>query len=305
MKKLLLLLFICSFIAGCNQTSETIAFNKFKKQIPYLTLPYKVACYDTVSNLPLRISDSAFKAYAPPGASGIVGIIIDTDFYSAILYTVSGDMEYPVIQTYDPRGRKLNDIGLINGTCCGTIPSCTGYSWGEITRKLSIVLIDSERIFKMGTDSKPMAMGSHFIDSIEIYNITNDGYIRLKSKGSDAALKEYSRLEKGALFDPGKPKEPPPPPPADSIVNTNTNATYDSTKVIYKIQILSSPTPISLDDPRFKVISGVEMYQDKNAYKYTAGHFTVKQEALIMQIKLRQSGFSEAFVVAFKGKKRM
>lgn len=302
-KKGVLIFIACGILGSCNQMPETIAFNDFKKQIPHLKLPYKVACYDSVTRLKLHIPDSLFKKYAPEGATGIAGIIMDTDSYCAILYSVFSDKEYPVIQTYDFKGEKLNDIGLINGTCCGEQPNCTGFSWGEITRDLCIVSIDSERIFKMDADGKPLASVNKFIDSTELYNITKDGFIRLNNSPTAMAQHKVKRLEKG---DTG-PKEEKEPIVSDSgaVATKDTNNSDDPTKIVYKVQILSSPTQIPPDDPRFKAVQGVDMYVEKSIYKYTIGHFTTREEALVMQIKLRASGFSEAFVVAFKGKNRV
>jgi hypothetical protein len=47
------------------------------------------------------------------------------------------------------------------------------------------------------------------------------------------------------------------------------------------------------------------MYVDNNLYKYTTGHYYTRQEAIKLQTTLNESGFKEAFVVAFKGKSRV
>ncbi len=121
MKRIILLLSVCYIVGACNQTPRTRAFDAFKKNIPYLKLPYKRSCTDSVTHLKLNIPDSTFKKYAPPGASGIIGMLKDTDLYTAIVYSVSGDIEYPIIQTYNPEGDTLNNIGILEGTCCGVM----------------------------------------------------------------------------------------------------------------------------------------------------------------------------------------
>ena len=186
MKRITLLLIVSCLIGACNQSPEMQAFDKFKKKIPLVKLPYKKACFDTVSHLALNIPDSIFKKYAPEGASGIIGILKDTDYYSVILYSVAGDIQYPVIQTYDPEGTKLNDIGLIAGTCCGSNNSCSGYSWGEITKDLSIVLRDSEKVFKIDTTLKIPKVKFSVINKSEVYAINDTGYIRLKPNQAQA-----------------------------------------------------------------------------------------------------------------------
>ncbi len=92
---------------------------------------------------------------------------------------------------------------------------------------------------------------------------------------------------------------------ADSAKINTTKYTDDSTKVVYKVQITSASQPIAMDDARFKDIPDVEMYFDKTMYKYTAGHYYSMDDATKLQTKLRERGFTGAFVIAFKGKNRV
>jgi N-acetylmuramoyl-L-alanine amidase len=92
---------------------------------------------------------------------------------------------------------------------------------------------------------------------------------------------------------------------ADSSSNYNKTYIGDSDKIVYKVQIASSSQPIAMDDPRFKDIPDVEMYFDKTSYKYTAGHLYKQEEATKLQNKIRERGFKDAFVIAFKGKNRV
>jgi hypothetical protein len=180
MRRIILLAFVCSILFACNQTQEGRVFDKFKKNIPHLKLPYKRSCSDSITHLKLDIPDNLFKKFAPTGASGVIGIIVDTDFYSAILFSVSGDIEYPVIQTYDPDGTKLNDLTLISGTCCGDADKCTGFSWGSINADRSITLRDSELVFeKTGVDKYDRTKFTA-TDKTEVDTLTDHGYIRPK-----------------------------------------------------------------------------------------------------------------------------
>jgi hypothetical protein len=300
------MLIICSLFGACNRTRETNAFDAYKKLIPHLKLPYRVACYDSVTHLKLNIPDSLFKKYAPTGASGIIGIFKDTDSYSAILYSVLSDRQYPIVQTYDPNGVKLNDIGLIDGTCCGAQANCSGYSWGEITADSHIILNDSEKIFKMDENGKLSKLGTRILNSSELYAITNDGYIRLKNTHPVTSKEASSVSKRDIISDSIKQAEITKTVQTDtSVAKTNANYLEDSNKIIYKVQFLSSPHLISLNEPKYKILPDLEMYVDKNVYKYTTGHFYTRQEAIKLQTTLNESGFKEAFVVAFKGKSRV
>jgi len=92
---------------------------------------------------------------------------------------------------------------------------------------------------------------------------------------------------------------------ADSARINTTKYIDDSTKIVYKVQIASSSQPIAMDDSRFKDIPDVEMYFDKTTYKYTAGHLYKLDDATKLQNKLRDRGFKDAFLIAFKGKNRV
>lgn len=182
MRKIIVLFILCFIIGACNQNPKMRAFDKFKKHIPLLKFPYKQYCSDSAKQLKFTVSDTLFKKYAPPGTTGIIGMIKDTDYYTAILYIVSGDAQYPVIQTCNPEGTRLNDIGLINSVCCGNDANCCGYSWGEIRGDMQIILRDSEKIF--GRDTlKHIYVKSKFkvINTTEGYHITDSGYIRLNT----------------------------------------------------------------------------------------------------------------------------
>jgi N-acetylmuramoyl-L-alanine amidase len=77
---------------------------------------------------------------------------------------------------------------------------------------------------------------------------------------------------------------------------TTNNASSD---VIYRIQFYTSPHEISSSDSIFKDISDVDHYNHNGLYKYTSGKFTSFEKALDHQRKVRSSGFSDAFIVAF------
>jgi hypothetical protein len=180
MKRISLLLITCCVLGACNQTPKSTAFDKFKKHIPYLKLPYKRTCSDSVTHLKLDIPDSIFKKYAPPGASGIIGMLKDTDSYTAIVFSVpGGSIQYPVVQTYNPEGDSINNVAIMDGTCCGTSPDCSGVFWGVIFADQSILMRDSEKVFEKN-DTGYSKVNFKIINTSQIYIITKEGYIRLK-----------------------------------------------------------------------------------------------------------------------------
>lgn len=79
----------------------------------------------------------------------------------------------------------------------------------------------------------------------------------------------------------------------------------DPNQVIFKVQILSSSKPNSRSSV---TIAGSTYstweYSYKGAYRITVGSFTTVQEALTFRTQCKNSGFSQAFVAAFRGNER-
>ena len=76
-------------------------------------------------------------------------------------------------------------------------------------------------------------------------------------------------------------------------------------EIIFKIQIISSSTPLAKNSPRFKGLKNIWEYKDNDLYKYTVGSQKDLKSILPLQSKLRKKGFTGAFVIAFKNNKRI
>lgn len=75
-------------------------------------------------------------------------------------------------------------------------------------------------------------------------------------------------------------------------------------ELIYRVQIETSTTKISLDDSRFKGMT-VFMYEDKGLFKYTVGAFRAVEPANELKNEMRKAGFPHAFVITMKGNQRV
>lgn len=89
--------------------------------------------------------------------------------------------------------------------------------------------------------------------------------------------------------------------PADSKVVT----TVSKAKIVYKVQLMSADKAIPLNSDKFKNVPKPGEYLEKGVYKYTAGEFSKKQEAVDLQNTLRKKGFKDAFVIATQDGKRV
>lgn len=73
----------------------------------------------------------------------------------------------------------------------------------------------------------------------------------------------------------------------------------------FKVQFMTSPRKIDLNDKRFSQIKLTEMYEHNGLFKYTSGKFQTVAEAQKHQQQLKKQGYRDAFVVAFKNDKRI
>lgn len=73
----------------------------------------------------------------------------------------------------------------------------------------------------------------------------------------------------------------------------------------FKVQFLSLPRKLSLDDQAFKGIFQIEIEEINGMYRYMSGNETTLDAALALQKSIREKGYSDAFVVAFNGSERI
>lgn len=86
--------------------------------------------------------------------------------------------------------------------------------------------------------------------------------------------------------------------------DSNGKAISTTSGTTYRVQFESRSSKIGNFRSHFKGIDNVEEYFHNGMYKYTAGCFTDKSDADDYCAKLRQKGYSGAFVVKFKDGKR-
>jgi hypothetical protein len=85
----------------------------------------------------------------------------------------------------------------------------------------------------------------------------------------------------------------------------NTDLDSLGQEIIFKVQIISSDTLISINSPKLMGLKNVWVYKDGDLYKYTVGKGKDLKSAYFLQSELRKKGFVGAFVVAFKNGKRI
>ena len=106
------------------------------------------------------------------------------------------------------------------------------------------------------------------------------------------------------------------PKVADKPVVTDKPTTTDKTEstdkpvsvsgdTYFAVQFSTLKRKISVTDKAFKGIKEVEVYESNGSYRYVSGHFQTKSEAVARQTEVRNLGFTDAFIIAFKDGKRV
>ena len=101
-----------------------------------------------------------------------------------------------------------------------------------------------------------------------------------------------------------KPQEPQKEPESKREVEAPVTASEASDAPVFKIQILVSSQKIKAGDSRLKGQTGVDSYVENGLTKYTVGASENYNEIYHLRKSLQEK-FPEAFIIAFKGGKRM
>lgn len=84
----------------------------------------------------------------------------------------------------------------------------------------------------------------------------------------------------------------------EEIVPVKTTEAKEN--VVFKIQIAASSKKMELKAYNFRGLEGISSVQEGKLYKYFYGNVSTYEQAQSLQVKAKQSGFPDCFVVAFK-----
>ena len=144
-------------------------------------------------------------------------------------------------------------------------------------------------------------MPSVLIEVGYLSNTSEENFL-ISDKGQEyiaSAIYRAFRDFRNQVENPGLVPSPPaktdPKPPVKTIRK----------EVVFRIQLAATPDDIGTNSPRFKGLTGVQMYRHGGMFKYTVGEETDLADATRLQGQMQKMGFRDAFIVAFRNGERI
>ncbi len=132
----------------------------------------------------------------------------------------------------------------------------------------------------------------------EVYAAGRIKEIKQMQKASDDKLaKEKAAQEEKARLEKLKAKQ-------DSIAKVNAKTNIPKSDILFKVQFASMDKEVDAKT-KFPNVSDVWFYKMGAVVKYTSGNFSSFDEAVKHQTKMRDMGYKDCFVAAFKNGARM
>lgn len=89
----------------------------------------------------------------------------------------------------------------------------------------------------------------------------------------------------------------------DTTQVNNTNVGIQQDEILFRVQIKVSDKPLNIKEE--KPIENLWYYMSGNLIKYTSGKFKTMEEAIKHLNELKENGYKDAFIAAFKGTERI
>jgi N-acetylmuramoyl-L-alanine amidase len=118
---------------------------------------------------------------------------------------------------------------------------------------------------------------------------------------SSVSAKDIAEKYRKKDADPAKEKTEIKKEPEQKPVANNTQ----KDQIVYKVQFASSDVELNLKQDKFRDIVEGSYYKMNNVLKYTSGNFSNAKDAVSHQSALREKGFKDCFVVAFRNGERI
>ncbi len=145
-----------------------------------------------------------------------------------------------------------------------------------------------------------ITMPGVLIETGFLSNTSEENFLRSK-KGQDYMASAIFRAFRS--YKQETEKNLPPPLPSNHEITDDEIA---NNGIFLTVQFFSSEKPTKINADNFgDEFDKVNTYKHKGRHKYTIGKYTSLSKANRMKLKMQQLGFNDAFIIGFKGKKRI
>lgn len=150
-------------------------------------------------------------------------------------------------------------------------------------------------------------MPSVLIETGFLTNVEEENFLRDTSNQTKMASslfkafvsykKYYESADQSTLLDQAS-------PPNYGITQSELSESDNKEKILFRVQIATTSENLSVNDNRFQGMP-IWKYENNGLHKYTVGLFDNIEDANELKAAMREKGYENAFVVAFKGQERI
>ncbi|MCX6243602.1 MAG: N-acetylmuramoyl-L-alanine amidase [Bacteroidetes bacterium] len=157
-------------------------------------------------------------------------------------------------------------------------------------------------------NSNPVKKDSTVVKQNPKENSVNKESVKPIAKPGEAAVHKDTLTQKKDIAKPVKKEIPPAKPEVKPVVKAKEPVKSEESKkarVIFRVQVATSPKELSVQSKKFAGLPEVWKYYHQGLYKYTIGKETSLESIAPFLETAKSKGFSDAFIVAFKGSERI
>ena len=167
-------------IAEQNIQQDSLSFMKIISVIPDIKLPYSMWCgiENNNSQYPDAEELGSNIAKLAPEYSVVVGKLPINNGNTYVLFGIVGNIIYPILNTYDKNGYRIDSLYLHIGYCAGDNGEIKSTAT-IINKDFSISMTDTNQYYHYESDESDEKIIDSVIVKTRKMNLTKDGYYKI------------------------------------------------------------------------------------------------------------------------------
>lgn len=157
--------------------SRQLEFEEYNKKINSISLPVSLSC--EVEYLKTFNQKNVDNSFAPPGGSSPVKIVNNKKL-NLIIYHFAADIYFPILYSYNAKGKKIDSLLLLNGACNGD-EYYNSNCYTQIDKNLNFILTDTAEHYSLINDGEDRILDSITLEKQQ-YKLNTKGKFELVSK---------------------------------------------------------------------------------------------------------------------------